>query len=161
MVQLANAFGMDYQEFAPLPGGNLGSSQQSKIQHQKTQGKGPALIMSKIEHVLNNNGILPETVLFRYLEHDLQSEIDKANAAFIRRHNQSIWSTAGYLDQEGALEVTVMHRVIPEHVAEGVKKGGLAERWYLSRMIRQPQNSSQQILSGIQSQQVRSYGTDY
>jgi hypothetical protein len=161
MVQLANAFGMDYQEFAPLPGGNLGSSQQSKIQHQKTQGKGPALIMSKTEHVLNNNGILPETVEFRYLEHDLQSQIDKADAAFTRSKDRSIQLTSGYLDPEGALDMAVLHRDIPEHIAEGVKARGLAEQWYLSRMNRQPQNSSQQILSGMQSQQVRSYGTDY
>ena len=117
--------------------------------------------MSKTEHVLNNNGILPETVLCRYLEHDLQSEIDKANAAFIRSKDRSIQLTSGYLDPEGALDMAVLHRDIPEHIAEGVKERGLAEQWYLSRMNRQPQNSAQQIISGMQSQQVRSYGTDY
>ena len=46
IAQLALGFGVDYQELAPLPGGNLGSSQQSQILHMKTQGKGPALVMS-------------------------------------------------------------------------------------------------------------------
>lgn len=70
VAQLAMAFGVDYQELAPLPGGNLGSSQQSQILHMKTQGKGPALIMKIIENAINNNGILPRTVKFQFRRSD-------------------------------------------------------------------------------------------
>lgn len=161
LVQLSNIFGMDYQEFAPLPGGNLGSSQQSVILHQKTQGKGPALIMSKTEHMLNHNGILPSTVKFRFKEHDLRAEIDKANAAFTRSKDRSIQLTSGVIDPQGALDLAVEMDDIPKHIADQIRERGLAEQWYLSRMGEKPQSSAQQVLSGIQSQQVREYGTDY
>lgn len=154
ITQLANAFGMDYQEFAPLPGGNLGSSQQSVILHQKTQGKGPAMMMAKTEHLLNNNAVLPDTVRFRYKEHDLRAEIDRSNAAFVRSKDRSIQLTSGVIDPAGALDLAVLEGDIPEHIADGIKERGLAEQWYMNRMQRSSVGG-QQVISGIQSQQLR------
>jgi len=45
---LALDFGVDYQEFAPLPGGNIGSASQSMILHRKSSGKGPRNWMDSI-----------------------------------------------------------------------------------------------------------------
>lgn len=69
--QLALAFGADYQDFAPLPGGNLGSAHQAQVLHLKSRGKGPALYMSMLEHLFNFHGIMPRTVQFSFGEQDV------------------------------------------------------------------------------------------
>lgn len=71
IIMMANAFGEDYQDFAPLPGGNLGSAHQSELLHLKSKGKGPALFVSKLTHMLNANGVIPRTVKFQFGEQDL------------------------------------------------------------------------------------------
>ncbi len=73
VAQMAMAFGTDYQDFAPLPGGNLGTSQQSEIQHRKSRGKGPAHFMNLIEHAMNTY-VLPDNVEFRYNAQDIESQ---------------------------------------------------------------------------------------
>lgn len=74
--QLALAFGVDYQDFAPLPGGNLGTSAQSQMLHQKARGKGPAIFMRLMEHVFNFHGVIPSTVTFGFGEQDMQAELE-------------------------------------------------------------------------------------
>ena len=84
VAQIALAFGSDYQDFAPLPGGNLGSGQQSEILHRKTRGKGPGLFMKLIENMMNNTGILPNSVVFSYSEQDVESAQEQARLKGIR-----------------------------------------------------------------------------
>jgi hypothetical protein len=154
IVQLANAFGVDYQELAPLPGGNLGSSQQSSMLHQKTQGKGPALSIAMTEWMLNNNGILPDTVKFSYREHDLSAEKDKAEARFTRDKSRSLLINSGVIDPQGALELAVRDGDIPEYVANDIVARGLADQWYQNR-LNKPVSSATQIASGMESQTTR------
>lgn len=75
---LALGFGRDYQDFAPLPGGGLGTSNQSQILHQKSQGKGPALHIKILEHIFNFRGVLPSTCTWRVDEEDLATDLDQA-----------------------------------------------------------------------------------
>jgi hypothetical protein len=75
---LALGFGRDYQDFAPLPGGGLGTSNQSQILHEKSQGKGPALHIKILEHIFNFQGVLPSTCSWRVDEEDLATDLDKA-----------------------------------------------------------------------------------
>jgi len=81
---IAMAFLTDYQEFAPLPGGNLGTSAQSYILHLKSRGKGPALFQKIMSHFLNFRGVLPQNVEFRWTELDVQAETEKAALAELR-----------------------------------------------------------------------------
>lgn len=86
--QLALAFGVDYQDFAPLPGGNLGSSQQSEIMHLKSRGKGPAYFMRMLEQKFNYWGVMPRSVTFEFgdldIEEDMmQSELRKRRAEWV------------------------------------------------------------------------------
>jgi len=156
VAQLAAAFGLDYQEIAPLPGGNLGSSQQSDILHQKTQGKGPALAISKIEDALNNHGYLPNTIRFEIKEHDIYSEKAKADAAFTRTKRCAMQITSGILDPEGALDLAVLDGDVPEWIADQVKARGLAQEWYENRLQQgAPQMSSNQVEGGVDSQEMR------
>jgi hypothetical protein len=154
VAQLALAFGVDYQEFAPLPGGNLGSASQAEIQHMKARGKGPALVMAVIENLMNNSGILPKTVKFKYKEHDLQAESKKAESAFTRAKERSMRLNSFELDPIAALDLAVQAGDIPDYVAQAVKQRGLAEQMYMLK-LRKPQVSANQTLGGIQSQEDR------
>ena len=120
VAQLAMAFGVDYQELAPLPGGNLGSSQQSQILHMKTQGKGPALIMGIIENAINNNSILPKTVKFQFKMQDLQAEQNKAEIGFLRAKDRVLRVKSGELDLQSARELAVLSGDLPEYMADEI-----------------------------------------
>jgi hypothetical protein len=74
---LALGYGTDYQEFAPLPGGNIGSSQQSMILHRKGTGKGPAMYMRMISDAFRNYGVLPRGAEMRFQDRDEQEELEK------------------------------------------------------------------------------------
>lgn len=76
--KLALGFGSDYQDFAPLPGGGLGTSNQSQILHAKSRGKGPALHIKILEHIFNFQGVLPSTCVWKVDEKDLATELDQA-----------------------------------------------------------------------------------
>lgn len=56
---LALDFGVDYQEFAPLASGNIGSSAQSAVLDKKSSGKGPLNWMDAISESFENYGVLP------------------------------------------------------------------------------------------------------
>jgi hypothetical protein len=156
VAQLAAAFGLDYQEIAPLPGGNLGSSQQADILHQKTQGKGPALAMAKIEDALNNHGYLPNTIEFGFEEHDLSSDKAKAETSFVRSKNLSMLINSGILDPQGALDLAVDQGDIPEHIANQIMSRGLVDEWYQSRIVKnQAPIEGSNILGGIESHGTR------
>lgn len=74
---LALGFGVDYQEFAPLPGGNIGSSQQSMILHRKGSGKGPAVLMRTLAEGFRNYGVLPRGCEMRFNDKDEQEELER------------------------------------------------------------------------------------
>lgn len=149
VAQLAMAFGVDYQEFAPLPGGNLGSSQQADILDKKTRGKGPALIMSLIEHMMNDTGILPATVRFQFKEHDLRVETDKANAAYTRGKDRAMRLESGELDPDAAIDLAVYEGDIPEHIALQVKERGLAKQRYMRNLEKNSQVSNSSTFGGM------------
>lgn len=97
---LAMGFGADYQDFAPLPGGGLGSSQQSQILHQKSRGKGPALFMKMLEHAFNFYGIMPRNVTFKYDEQDTASDMEQAMLRKTRAETRNLYVMNGTLTAE-------------------------------------------------------------
>ena len=76
---LALNAGMDYQDLAPLPGGGLGTSQQSVTLDRKSRGKGPAYYQKMILQALNFHGVIPRTVTAKYVEQDNAAALDEAN----------------------------------------------------------------------------------
>lgn len=120
VAQLAAAFGVDYQEIAPLMTGNLGSSQQSEIMHLKTRGKGPALIMSIFEDTINR-GLIPSNVEFKFLEQDLRSETEKAEAKFTRVKARAMQIKSGELSPSAARELAVLDGDVPRWLADEVE----------------------------------------
>jgi hypothetical protein len=156
---LAMAFGVDYQEFAPLPSGAMGSGAQSEILHLKTHGKGPATIMALIEHIINNSGIIPATVKFQFLDHDAQAEKQKAESAYTRARDRSLRLSSGELDSIAARQIAIQDGDLPEWVAEGMEERDAGD---IAAPIEEPsqtppnemQNSPDQI-EGAQQQQLQ------
>lgn len=122
---LAMAFGVDYQEFAPLPSGAMGSGSQSEILHLKTHGKGPAAIMALFTHVFNNF-VLPRNVRFQFKDHDARTESEKANARYTRVRARALSLSSGELDAEGARQLAVADGDLPEWLAEDIEKRAAA-----------------------------------
>lgn len=86
IASLALAFGRDYQDFAPLSTGNLGTGQQSETLHKKAMQKASSAFMSMIEQAFNFYGVMPQTVTFEFHEEDLETDQAKADIA-------ETWST--------------------------------------------------------------------
>lgn len=105
--QLALAFGGDYQDFAPLPAGNLGTSEQSETLHLKSRGKGPRLFMLLIEKMMNYFGVLPATVEFSYGDQDIAENIENANLRLTRARERAERIKSGELTPEVARQIAV------------------------------------------------------
>lgn len=105
--QLALAFGTDYQDFAPLPGGNLGTAQQSQTLHLKSRGKGPKLFMSMLEHIFNFHGVLPNTVTFMFGDQDVAEDMEHAELRKMRAQEREVRIRCGEITPQVARQLAV------------------------------------------------------
>ena len=119
---IAMAFLSDYQDFSPLPGGNLGTSAQSTILHLKTKGKGPALFRKIITHALNFK-VLPKAATFRFDELDIQADQDQAFVRKTRAETRAVQVNSGELTPEAARQLALDAGDIPQEVFD--KLGGV------------------------------------
>lgn len=87
---IAMAAGGDFQDFAPLPGGNLGTASQSETLHRKSQRKGHALFMKMIESRLQQANVMPRNVIMRYDQQDAAAELEQATISQVRANTRSI-----------------------------------------------------------------------
>ena len=94
---IALGLGRDYQEFAPLPRGNLGSGAQSEVLHLKSRGKGPATFMELIEHAMNSF-VLPRTVTFEFVKQDIDLEKREADVKKVRAEERAARIQSGEID---------------------------------------------------------------
>lgn len=106
VAQLALAFLSDYQEFAPLPGGGLGTAAQSETQANKTKGKGPALFRKLISQTLNWI-VLPEDVEFKFDDIDLDEEGTDAANKKTRAEERKIRIESGELSARVARQIAL------------------------------------------------------
>lgn len=73
---LALDFGTDYQDFAPLPGGNIGSSEQSLMLNRKSSGKGPRARMRMFSEAFKNYGVIPRGAELIFNDKNQQEEME-------------------------------------------------------------------------------------
>lgn len=97
VTQIALGFGVDPQDIAPLPGGNLGTGAQSSILHLKARSKGPAMFIKTIEHLFNFHGVIPANVTFRFDEKDLDEDKQVAEVAKLEAESDQIRIASGVL----------------------------------------------------------------
>lgn len=74
---LALGFVVDYQDFAPLPGGNIGSSAQSDILNRKSSAKGPATYMRSKIDAYKIYGVLPRNCEMVYDDKNQAEELER------------------------------------------------------------------------------------
>lgn len=155
---LAMAFGVDYQEFAPLPSGGMGSGAQSEILHLKTHGKGPATIMEIFTHVMNSY-VMPRNVRFKFKDHDARTEGIKAEARYTRARDRSLRVTSGELDGKAARQMAVVDGDMPDWIADEVDKRDKEREAEMERQMQeapgQEMNSSGNQIAGAQNGQMR------
>ena len=115
IAQMAMAFLSDYQEFAPLPGGNLGTSSQSEVLHAKMRGKGPALFMKLITHAMNSR-IMPDNVEFGFAEPDLDAEKQEATVRLFRARERAERIKSGEITIEEARQMAADSGDLPQEM---------------------------------------------
>jgi len=115
IAQIAMAAGADYQDFAPLSSGSLGSASQSEMLDRKSRAKGQETHRKLWEHKLNFNGIMPQSVTFAFDEKDI--EADKQQAELDEKQART-FST--YYDKgQGVLPLNVIRQMMAD---EGILK---------------------------------------
>lgn len=119
---LAIAFGVDYQEFAPLPGGNIGSSSQSMILHRKTSGKNPAVFMRTLVEGLKNYGAFPRNVEMRFNDKDEQEELERQEVRTKALEETAIAVRAGILSPDAARRDLVSRGIYTDETIKGIAK---------------------------------------
>lgn len=107
ILALSMAFLTDYQEFAPLPGGNLGTSAQSQTLHQKSRGKGPGLFQKLMLRLFNLHGALPANVLFEFDEQDQEADKLDADTRKIRAEARATRIQSGEIDDQTARDIAL------------------------------------------------------
>lgn len=106
----------DFQEFAPLPGGGLGTSMQSEILHLKGQGKGPQMFRKLVEHVMNTSGILPRNCTFRFDEQDIGAEDSEAKVKLSRAQRLDVMVKNQTIDPAASRQIALDEGDIPQEV---------------------------------------------
>ena len=124
---LALAFGVDYQEFAPLPGGNIGSSEQSMILHRKTSGKSPGVYMRRKVEAYKNYGILPRGYTMVYNDKDEQEALERQTVRTKAMEETAISVNSGILSPEMGARSLVKRGIYSED-----EIAGLEEFWKLN-----------------------------
>jgi hypothetical protein len=104
IATLALAFGCEYQDLAPLPGGNLGTSQQSETLHLQAKGKGPELFQKLITHALNFY-VLPKNVTFKFDEKDYQAEEIEGGVKKLRAEALKVYVDGGIITPQVARQI--------------------------------------------------------
>ncbi len=121
--QLALGFGADYQDFAPLPGSNLGTSTQSAVLHSKSRGKGPASFMQMMEEVFNFQGILPRNVVFAYDEQDVEADIQQAKLEEEKAQTLERLIKAGVITPDAARQMMLDDGLLTQEVFDTLQEG--------------------------------------
>lgn len=104
---LSLGFFVDFQEFAPLPGGNLGTSSQSEILNAKARAKSPQVFRTLIEGMINRAGVCPRGVEFKYVVDDPETDKLISENAKTRAAERKLRVEAEEIDGEGARQIAL------------------------------------------------------
>jgi len=116
IATLALAFGTDYSEFAPLPGGNLGTAAQVESMSAKSRGKGPGLLVQLIEYTMNRF-ILPQTIEFQFTATDPAAEEARVELSHARARERALRINSGEITPRQGLLLAIAEGDAPESFA--------------------------------------------
>jgi hypothetical protein len=117
---LAIAFGVDYMEFAPLSGGNIGSSSQSKILHSKTFSKSPGVLMRMLSEGLVNYGAFPRGVTMRFNDKDYMEELERQEMRTKALEEAAISARSGILSPDAIRRDLVKRGIYDIETIKGI-----------------------------------------
>lgn len=123
ITQLALGFGEDYQTFAPLPGGNLGTSTQSEVLHRKSRGKGPALFIQTVEDAFKWHGVIPRNVEFKFVVTDPAADKEAAEVFLTYARARQLMIQDGELTTDAARQLAAIQRGIPQDILDEIPEG--------------------------------------
>lgn len=118
---LALGFGVDFQDLAPLPGGNIGTGSQSAILDRKSSGKGPRTWMNSITESFKNYGVLPRGAKMIFNDKNEQEELEKQNIRTKAMEEAAIAINAGILSPEKAAKSLVARNIYKATDIEGLE----------------------------------------
>lgn len=116
IANIALNMGSDYQDLAPLPSGNIGSSSQSEILHRKSRGKGPANFMETFQNLMIDYGIMPRDYIFRFKVKDLSEEAEQAQLRKDIVEMLSILRRADGIDGTTLRKALDHYNILPEDI---------------------------------------------
>lgn len=117
----------DYQELAPLPGGNIGTGAQSDVLDKKSKAKGAGLFRKIITHMMNNV-VLPDGCEFAFDEQDLDEDQAAALARKTRAEGRALMKAAGEIDALGARQIALDDGDISAELFEAMGQRDLTEQ---------------------------------
>jgi hypothetical protein len=119
---LALAFAVDYQEFAPLPGGNIGSSSQSQMLNRKANAKGPSTYMRRMIEGFKAYGVLPRGAELVYNDIDEQEELEKQAVRTSAMEEAAISTRSFILTPDAARQDLVRRHIYDQVTVAGIDK---------------------------------------
>jgi len=113
IATLALGFGTDYTEFAPLPGGGLGSGSQTAEMAARARGKGPGVLLQQLEFGINWF-VLPSSVTFQFASTDPTAEQQRIELAHARARERALRIQSGEITPEQGLILAVQAGDAPD-----------------------------------------------
>lgn len=135
IAALAMGFGTDYTEFAPLPGGGLGTATQSTEMAARSRGKGPGIVLQQFEFAMNWN-VLPESLMFQFASTDPLAEQERVNLRWQRARERQLRVQSQELTPMQALELAVEEGDAPERFLASEDGTPLLQDQRLEEMIK-------------------------
>jgi hypothetical protein len=117
---LALGFAVDYQEFAPLPGGNIGSGAQSDVLNSKSNAKGPAAYMQMNVKAYKNYGVLPRYCTMEYEAINQSEELNKQNVRTKALEEAALSSRNGIMPPKNIREDLVRRGIYDKETIAGI-----------------------------------------
>jgi hypothetical protein len=124
IATLATGFGTDYTEFAPLPGGGLGTATQSTEMAARSRGKGPGVILQQLEFGINWY-VLPESTTFQFASTDPMAERERVLLKKERAQERALRIQSAEITPQQALALAVEEGDAPEEFLEEGNEEGL------------------------------------
>lgn len=124
---LALALQIDYQDLAPLPGGNIGTAQQSQMLDKKSKAKGAGVFRKLIVHVFNY-WILPANVEMAFDEQDLDEDQISATNRKLRAEARAQQKVTGEVDALGARQLALDDGDIEQELFDAMGQRDLTEQ---------------------------------
>ena len=129
IANIALNMGIDYQDLAPLPSGQLGGGTQAEILHKKSSKKGGKFFMETLQNVFRDYGVIPRNAKFQFTAMDMSEELEKAAVLTQTLEASAIAVRSNVLNGPAAREQLVRSGMLDKDIASMVPEDFGAEEF--------------------------------